>query len=436
VSATPHTPAKRALSYSTLHERSVLRVESILSVEDDVASPPRSIPIKRRRSRGSKPSPNTKERCVTRAMVNGEEDVNYDMTHHPMDDFLDLKASAERSMKSKNQTLSPLPRKRCITRAMVNGYKNVNYDMKHHPMDDILRPEAAKKRSVRDWASSASAITALNGPLRRGKSALPDDLENPLAKPILGEWGDLEPLDRRVYIMQRGAPSNGNNLPLKWPRVVSLLVKEQHFTREQLNTWGGIQAFEERYETVRVHMMALFGAPEEPLNGEDFVLRYSEGFDVYDRQPYATKGDSARPSSVDGVGTDRISHRSEDVADEGLNTEAKDNHYANNESPWSAKGMTVESDIDGNETDDQTRHDLYGIIQDYIDDKHDDHAVSQPQTAEIRPSNEVSLHASSVAQDNQSADKQRSSLDLAEHTDQKTGLKRGMAMTDTFLFYY
>lgn len=400
----------------------------MLSAEDDDASPPRSIPIERRRSRGSKPSPNTKERCVTRAMVNGEEDVDYDMTHHPMDDFLDPKASAERLMKSKSSSLSPLPRKRCITRAMVNGHKNVDYDMKHHPMDDILRPDAAKKRSIRDWASSASAITALNGPLRRGNSPLPDDLENPLAKPILGDWGDLEPLDRRVYIMQRGARSNGNNLPLKWPRVGSLLVKEQHFTMEQLNTWGGIQALEERYETVRVHMIALFGAPEESMNEEGFKLRYSEGFDVYDRQAYAKKGESARPRSVDGGGTDRISHGGEGVADEGLNTEVNNHHDANNESPWSAKGMTVESDIDGNETDDQTRHDLYGIIQDYIDDEYDDHAASQPQMAEIRPSNEVSFHASSVAQDNQSADKQRRSLDLAEHTDQKPGLKRGMGL--------
>lgn len=315
---------------------------------------------------------------------------------------------------------------------MLNGKKNVDYDMKHHPMDDLLRPKAARKRSIRVWASSAASSSSLNGaPLRKDKLSTPENLQNPFGKPILEAWEDLEPLDRRVYILQKGAPSKGNTLPHKWPKVVRLLVKEQYFTREQFNTWGGIQALEERYETIRIHMMTLFGALEEPMEDKEFVLRYSEGFDVYDQQPRAIKGDGSQLSFVDDSGTDGISHGSEGVAGEELTTEPEDNHYANDENLERAEGMTNESDI-GIESDALHRYDVYDMIQDYVDNEPDNRVMSQPQTAEIRLSDEVSLHASSIGQDDHSEDKQLSSSGTAEHAEQKPGLERGMALYGHF----
>lgn len=411
-SATPHPSVKRVLSYSTLRKRSVFRAESISSAESDLPSR-QPKPGKRGTKRGSNTSPNLEKRCVTRAMVNGEKNVDYSMKYHPMDDVLRPKAAAKRLAKPKSRSPSLLPKKRYTTRGMVHGTRNVDYDMKHHPMDDLLHPKAAKKRSIRAWASSASSNTSLYDPVpTKDKAPMPKDLGDPFANPVLGPWEVLEPVDRRVYIVQKGAPSKGNTLPHTWPKVANLLVKEQYFTRQQFNTWGGIPALEERYETVRGHMMTLFGAAEEPMEEGDFALRYSEGFDVYDLQPRVSKSDGTQPSSVDGSGTDLISYGSEDV-------EVED-----------------ESEVEGITVHDMDRYDVYDMIQNYIDAVQDNQAISQPQTAEIRLSDELSLHTNSNGEDDHHAGKQRSVSGTVQPLDQKTGADRGMAPHGNMLFQY
>lgn len=309
---------------------------------------------------------------------------------------------------------------------MVNGKKHVDYDMKHHPMDDLLRPRAAKKRSVRAWASNSPSLNVL--PLRKENLPMPDDLENAFAKPISEAWEELESLDRRVYIAQRGAPLKGNTLPLTWPKVVNILVKEKYLTREQFNAWGGVPALKERYENIRLRMRTLFDAPEEPMDERDFLIRKSEDFGVYDLEPSSRKCLGARTISADGPGTDNTSHGGEDLEDGEEATESEDDHSAYDKSHESAEAMLNESDIEGIEIENLHRDDAYNMFNEYIDVEHDDQAVPQPETAEIHLSDDLSLHASSVAQDDPNVYNDQRSSSVAEPTDQKPEPNKGMAV--------
>jgi hypothetical protein len=89
--------------------------------------------------------------------------------------------------------------------------------MKHHPMDDMLRPKAAAKRSVRFRRSSETYLNGTmvdkeNPPAAKENSPAAKDVENPFNRPIRAEWEDFEPFDRRIYVLQKGAPVEGNTL--------------------------------------------------------------------------------------------------------------------------------------------------------------------------------------------------------------------------------
>ncbi|MCJ1367619.1 hypothetical protein MMC16_006753 [Acarospora aff. strigata] len=170
---------------------------------------------------------------------------------------------------------------------MTHGERKVDYDMKHHPMDDTLRPKATAKRLVRFWETSS--ILVGNDSDDQEKLREVSDVDNPFLQPLRLEWEEFNPLDRRIYKIQKGARMEGNSLPHPWPEVASTLVKERLLTRKQLSAWGGVEALRERYERVRLRMITLFDAEEAPLNKEDFVVKYVEDYDVHDLQGSGTR---------------------------------------------------------------------------------------------------------------------------------------------------
>ncbi|KAI9724108.1 MAG: hypothetical protein M1812_000827 [Candelaria pacifica] len=189
----------------------------------------------------------------------------------------------------------PKPRK---TRALIKGHQPVNYDMKYHPMDEFTRPAQAarhalqfpgtkstanfkKRRTSRGYANASL--------LDKEMSPEPDDKKNPFTEPIPDDWHDFNDYDRRVYILQKGAPVDGNTLPIKWLLLVNVLIGENHFTKQQLKAWGGLKVIKERYEKVRLSLQVFWKAGEEAKNVNDFAVMYVEGFDVYDLSGSKTK---------------------------------------------------------------------------------------------------------------------------------------------------
>lgn len=257
-------------------------------------------------------SPSPKRQRVTRADILGHKRVDYDMKHHPMDDVLRPKAAAKRrAYDHPPQQLSddeserasdedsdldipktgqkPItypqttPERHRTTRAETLGGKPVDYDMKHHPMDDVLRPKAAAKRSV--WFKSISPTTLSQKVAKASKttSIAKNDPKNPFTKPTVTDWKKLQAFDRRVYLLQKGSPINGNTLPLKWFKVVEALIEDGFFTREQLKAWGGVEALKSRYESVRKGIEEFFEAKPEPTNKMGWQVCHAEGFDVYNK---------------------------------------------------------------------------------------------------------------------------------------------------------
>ena len=211
------------------------------------------------------------------------------------------RGSSRAKGRERNASPSPSPKKRRTTRADIEGKKDVDYDMKHHPMDDTMRPKAAAKRSAAGSSTpSTSGKRSSKGTASSGiksatatpqsvgnkasakKTSAKKDLSTLLDKPLAESWSDLVPLDRRLFRLQEGAPSEGNTLPFKWSQVAKQLDQEGFLTRDQLKACGGFDALQERYERVRLHIQELFGAEDEPTEKKDLKVLYSEDFDVYD----------------------------------------------------------------------------------------------------------------------------------------------------------
>ena len=253
-----------------------------------------------------------KYRRITRAETLGEKSVDYDMKYHPMDDVLRPKAAAKRrscdqqphyAADDKNQesadedlnldtstSTDPLfnnrmmitPQRHRVTRAETLGGKAVDYDMKYHPIDDVLRPKAAAKRSACFKSVSPPPISQKAAKATNTISIGKNDPKNPFTKPTPENWKELRAFDRRVYLLQKGSPINGNTLPLKWSKVADALIEDDFFTRREFKTWGGVEVLKERYENLRVGFEGFFGAKPEPVSKMGWQVVHAEGFDFFE----------------------------------------------------------------------------------------------------------------------------------------------------------
>lgn len=327
-------------------------------------------------------SPSPKRQRITRADSLGHRQVDYDMKYHPMDEVLRPNAAAKRraydhlpqQLSDDNESQgssdegsdlhipkivqNPItdqettPVRHRTTRAETLGEKPVDYDMKHHPMDDILRPKAAAKRSV--WFNSVSPATVSEKTAKASKiwSIAKDDPKNPFTKPTMTDWKKLQAFDRRVYLLQKGSPINGNTLPLKWSKVIEALIEDGFFTCEQLKAWGGVGALKSRYESVRKGIEGFFGAKPEPTNKMGWQIRHAEDFDVYDKgvgeKYWQSHGDSiVRPHSI---------KETEEALREQADSDNGDGEYDKPEVAGSEEVRTVDADNDKTDAEELDSH--------------------------------------------------------------------------------
>lgn len=257
-------------------------------------------------------SPSSEPNDSTEARLRGRAPAMYDMKYHPMDEVLRPNAhatlnaqsrrivspSGERSVRgldnSKERETHPIsnfnmkqkrvhfsmeqptrnsPRFVCSDK---QSEKRVKYNMEYHPIDDVLRSKPRKCHSV--WLKNVSIAADLSN-----STTLPCiDFDNPFTKPTSPEWRDLELFDRRVYILQRGAPLQGNTLPLEWGRVVETLVMEGFFTGSEFKAVGGLTALVSRYETIRLEIQGFFKSAPEPVDKRNWPIRYLEDLKVFE----------------------------------------------------------------------------------------------------------------------------------------------------------
>ncbi|KAI9782625.1 MAG: hypothetical protein M1835_004000 [Candelina submexicana] len=267
------SPPRKPSTSAELDERDNLTCDSEGS--SSTSTPPTSI----------KHSTLTPKRLVTRSTPRLEKGLD-------TDNILDTPPTKVKHKipNPRESSGSPLLKRR-KTRALSKGNQQVNYDMKYHPMDEITRPAQAARHALQFPGAKATPSMKKrrishrytnDSMIDKEKSPKPEDAENPFTQPIPSDWHDFNDYDRRVYVLQKGAPVDGGTLPIKWPLLVNVLVGEDYFSKQQLKAWGGLQVLKDRYEKVRVSLQSFWKAGEEAKSSKNFALMPAEDFDVYD----------------------------------------------------------------------------------------------------------------------------------------------------------
>ena len=295
-------------------------------------------------------SPSPDIRHSTRIGASGKKVVNYDMTHHPMDDVLRPKATAKKSVHFANpqtQEIMETPTKALVkkrkgsppsVRKKQDKARKMNDDLrivatntetkaKDEPFDapnvsrrlgkakvdieigpsddpreaskvrrdetEMLDEEMRPERSVEASKMTHNHKTATTNNKdetanRDSNSTVNKDLNNPFSLAPFTTWKGLEDSNRLVYLLQKGAPLDTETLPCDWSTIGNILVSD-YMSEDNLTSVGGLAAVQIRYEQIRVEMQQYYGAAAEPAYEEDWPLMYVEDFDVYDLKGSATK---------------------------------------------------------------------------------------------------------------------------------------------------
>lgn len=198
-------------------------------------------------------------------------------------------------------------------------------------MDSTLRPKAATKRlkskihsttsseSPSNLASSTKPPTnqqtkasklssiecSISPETHLDASVTPDmsQLQNPYLNQTSLEWSAIEEIDRRVYLLQKGAPLHGNTLPQDWTHDVVKKALSNEDTFDEFDSGEGIELLKTRYESVRLGLQKFFGSKLEPVNKNDWTIFRTEGFDVYDTKRGKKYWRHLRNSIMEGAKT-------------------------------------------------------------------------------------------------------------------------------------
>lgn len=265
--------------------------------------------------------------------------------------------------------------------ARVSSFKGAapNYDMKYdnpirenftlrlkiffryHVMDSTLRPKASSKRlesklhSVAAKKRSNKSASSTNPSIKQPAKASPkrstidpaktnSDLDSRdgrvspvscrLQNPYLGrtslDWSDIQPIDRFVYLLQKGAPLHGNTLSQAWSDelVKQALLNEGVIALDELNSGDSIKVLKFRYESVRLGLQKFFGSKLEPINKNDWMLTKMEGFDVYNMKRGSKYWRHQKDSVVEGNKTSSNSNILRSAAETAKRLTGKDDQGA------------------------------------------------------------------------------------------------------------
>lgn len=205
---------------------------------------------------------------------------------------------------------------------------------RYHVMDSVLRPKAAAKRlesrllstiSSNSITKSASSdrvhaqkrarspptpltrhsvhheygLDGVDVPVAPARS----QLQNPYLNHFSIKWNDVQGLDRRIYLLQKGAPLISNILPHDWTNetFTKILSDEGTPALDELSSRENIEVLKNRYESVRLGLQKFFDSESEPANKNGWILSKTEGFDVYEMKSGSRYWKHQKQSIVNGT---------------------------------------------------------------------------------------------------------------------------------------
>ena len=286
-----------------------------------------------------------------------EEDsttISSDLDHNPG-------ANKASEMEVRIPPVSPSQRRSTRVASSKNGPQN--YDMKYdgliyislmlrltassrfHMMDSILRPNATAKRIQSRVLSHASGKTSLKlsstyrtlteqstdsspksltrRPAHHKSSSSSDEvnvpgvpawslLQNPYSNRVSLTWAEIQEMDRRVFLLQKGAPLDSSTLPLAWSDDIfkKILLDEGVNTLDELSPAKNLGVLKSRYESVKLGLQKFFKSELEPANNICWTISKAEGFDVYEMKSGSRYWRHQKDSVVEGT---TISSRSSNM---------------------------------------------------------------------------------------------------------------------------
>ena len=123
------------------------------------------------------------------------------------------------------------------------------------------------------------------------------NVTKPSLKPRMLGWIRLRDFDRRLFLMQKGAPAKGDALPVQWSIIKQMLSEEGS------GSSGSTEFIEVRCEAIRLGVEAFFAAEPETENKNDWKLSRVEGFDTFDRKRGLRYWKHLEDSIVNPIGT-------------------------------------------------------------------------------------------------------------------------------------
>lgn len=258
---------------------------------------------------------------------NGTTKPIYDMKYHPMDEV--LRPNAPTTAKARSQRLALFCDPSDLTPPKDNrqdGLGSCRKRKRARPLRTSsptlkMRADAQAERKLgSDTTSCVTEVgTQLNAAekdpfsvmqssmVRKCSNHTPSpeiDTGHPFKMPNPSDWDGMEGFNRRLYLLQQGAPLGGNTLPVSWHQAASILIMEGFFTEKQFENFGGVAALISWYETVHREVEAFFRSIPELVDKRDCLTKLAEDEKVSKlssgvgyRQHWECR--SATPSSVE-----------------------------------------------------------------------------------------------------------------------------------------
>ncbi|KAL8690530.1 MAG: hypothetical protein Q9218_004045 [Villophora microphyllina] len=302
---------ERRLSNSSSESSNTVDELARTTCTEDSRSPPAASPVPlastttvRRRAPQLTGSPSS--RRVTRD-TNREKPIAYNMKHHPMDDFLRPADAKKRKAKwAADVDNSPLATDARQNNAVDHdGAQEMAQD--HQDDEQISPPINPTKTPLNPSPSWTAPLVPSSESYRPPSRELATTDRGP-SRDVLPEitpWKLLKNDDRLLYIIQKGTPLT-KAMPVAWTDVAKALDARPEAPSSGERVLKTVEALQARYEAIYHNVQEYFGATPDSPTSEKMILRYAEGFDVYDCQAgesyWAYSSSSiVKPTKLSGV---------------------------------------------------------------------------------------------------------------------------------------
>ena len=182
-----------------------------------------------------------------------------------------------------------------LTTSSKASIKSASSDKNSFEQPAEISPKLFTRQSIHHM----SAVDGVDVPV----TPIWSQLQNPYLNRVSLSWTEIQEMDRRVYLLQKGAPIDSDTLPQDWTNETfkKIFFDEGIATLDKLDRRNNIQVLKDRYESVRLRLQNFFESEPEPGNKYCWTLSKTEGFNVYEMKSGSRYWRHQKESVVEGT---------------------------------------------------------------------------------------------------------------------------------------